>query len=186
MSGYVPNPPKGYRNSGVEPVDIHAQRWAEYKDLSPKPEAKPDTIGYVFAKSCNLPDGVIDHKKPAGFIPVEKVGNYGEFAILGGRETDAQGNIPLKKISGNTLPTALGTLLLGRAAAIAGASCGGMCTAGAAVAGGSAATGAGAAGGALTTGVAAGALAGFVALLWPSRVVKAWRAAQGLPGFKGD
>jgi hypothetical protein len=29
-------------------------------------------------------------------------------------------------------------------------------------------------------------LAGFVAMLWPSRVVKAWRAAQGLPGFTGD
>ncbi|QDV97112.1 pyocin [Pseudomonas sp. ATCC 43928] len=170
MSGYVPNPPKGYRNSGVEPVDIHAQRWAEYNDLPPKEDAKPNSLGCVFAKSCDLPDGVIDHKKPAGFIPVEKVGNYGEFAILGGRETDAQGNIPLKKVSG-AIPATLGTLLLGGAAATAaGVSCGGLCTAGAAVAGGSAATGAsaGAAGGVLTTGVAAGALAGFVALLWPS------------------
>lgn len=171
MSGYVPNPPKGYRNSGVEPVDIHAQRWAEYNDLPPKEDAKPNSLGCVFAKSCDLPDGVIDHKKPAGFIPVEKVGNYGEFAILGGRETDAQGNIPLKKVSG-AIPATLGTLLLGGAAATAvSVSCGGLCTAGAAVVGGSAATGASAgagAGGVLTTGVAAGALAGFVALLWPS------------------
>lgn len=172
MSGYVPNPPKGYRNSGVEPVDIQAQRWAEYNDLPPKVDAKPNSLGCVFAKSCDLPDGVIDHKKPAGFIPVEKVGNYGEFAILGGRETDAQGNIPLKKVSG-AIPATLGTLLLGGAAATAaGVSCGGLCTAGAAVAGGSAATGAsagaGAAAGVLTSGVAAGALAGFVALLWPS------------------
>jgi hypothetical protein len=175
MSGYVPNPPKGYRYSGVEPVDIHAQRWAEYKDLPSKEEAKPNSLGCVFAKSCDLPNGVIDHKKPAGFIPVEKVGNYGELAILGGRETDAKGNIPLKKVSG-AIPATLGTLLLGGAAATAGVSCGGLCTAGlagagGAVAGGSAATGAGvtgATGGAITTGVAAGALAGFVALLWPS------------------
>jgi hypothetical protein len=171
MSGYVPNPPKGYRNSGVEPVDTHAQRWAEYKDLPSKEDAKPNTVGCVFAKSCDLPDGVIDHKKPAGFIPVEKVGNYGEFAILGGRETDTQGNTPLKKVSG-ALPATLGTLLLGGAAATAGVSCGGLCTAGAVVAGGSAATGANAsaAGGLATTGVAAGFLAGFIALLWPSNL----------------
>ena len=168
MSGYVPNPPKGYRYSGVEPVDIHAQRWAEYKDLPSKEEAKPNSLGCVFAKSCDLPDGVIDHKKQAGFIPVEKVGNYGEFAILGGNEIDADGNIPLKKVSG-AIPATLGTLLLGGSAATAGVSCGGLCSA---VAGGGVATSAGAAtgatGGVITTGVVAGALAGVVALLWPS------------------
>lgn len=110
--------------------------------------------GFVFAKSCDLPDGIINHRNPNGFMPIEQVGNFGEFAILGGRETDAQGNIPLKKVSG-AIPAALGTLALGGAAATAGASCGGLCTAGAAVASGGA-------------GVAAGALAGFVALLWPS------------------
>ncbi|WP_085710841.1 MULTISPECIES: S-type pyocin domain-containing protein [unclassified Pseudomonas] len=170
MSGYVPNPPKGYRNRGQDPVDIHAQRWAEYKDLPPEKDAEPSTVGCVFTKSCDLPDGVIDHKKPSGFIPVEKVANFGEFAILGGRQTDAQGNIPLKKVSG-ALPATLGTLLLGGAAASAtGVSCGGLCSAGAAIAAGSTATGAGAAGGTsvITAGVAAGALAGVVALLWPS------------------
>ncbi|MBB6155109.1 hypothetical protein HDC30_002332 [Pseudomonas sp. JAI115] len=170
MSGYVPNPPKGYRYSGVEPVDIHAQRWAEYPELLTEEEAKANSSGCVFAKSCDLANGVIDHIKTAGFVPVEKVGNYGEFSILGGRETDAAGNIPLKKISGNSLPAALGTLLLGGAATAAGVSCGGLCTAGA-VAGGSVATGASAGattGGVVTAGVAAGALAGVVALLWPS------------------
>ncbi|MGY2441922.1 S-type pyocin domain-containing protein [Pseudomonas sp. SDO52101_S400] len=173
MSGYVPNPPKGYRNSGVEPVDIHAQRWAEYKDLPPKEEAKPNRLGCVFAKSCDLPDGVIDHKNPAGFIPVEKVSNYGEFAILGGNETDADGNIPLKKISGSALPAALGSLLLSGGAAAAGASCGGLCAAGAAVAGGSAATSAGAAGagaGIVTAGVVLGSLLGAVGLMVPGNL----------------
>lgn len=55
ISGYVPNPPKGYRNRDVDPVDIHAQRWAEYKNLPSKEDAKPNTVGCVFAKSYNLP-----------------------------------------------------------------------------------------------------------------------------------
>ncbi|WP_043301441.1 S-type pyocin domain-containing protein [Pseudomonas sp. M47T1] len=173
MSGYVPKPAlvnATSRNNGVEAVDIHAQRWAEYKDLPPKEGPKPNTVGCVFAKSCDLPDGVIDHKNPAGFIPVEKVANYGEFAILGGRETDADGNIPLKKISGSALPTAIGTLILSGAAVAASASCGGLCTAGAAgiATQTAAATGAGAGTGVVTAGVVAGFLGGMVAMLWPS------------------
>jgi hypothetical protein len=27
--------------------------------------------GCVFAKSCNLPDGIINHSNPSGFVPVE-------------------------------------------------------------------------------------------------------------------
>jgi hypothetical protein len=111
--------------------------------------------GCVFAKSCTLQDGTINYISPSGTIPTDPISQYGEFALLGGRETDAQGNIPLKKISGS-LPASLGTLLLGGAAATAGGvSCGGLCAAGALASG-------------TTTGVAAGALAGVVALLWPS------------------
>ncbi len=170
MSGYVPNSPKGYRNSGIDPVDIHAQHWAEYKDLPVKSETDPVRKGCVFAKSCDLADGVIDHKNPSGFIPVETLANYGQFSLLGGRETDAAGNIQLKQLSGNSLPASLGTLLLGGSGAAA-ATCGGLCTVG--VAGGasvttvSAATGA-TGGSAITAGVAAGTLAGIVAFLWPS------------------
>jgi hypothetical protein len=112
--------------------------------------------GCVFAKSCTLPDGTINYISPSGAIPTDPISQYGEFALLGGRETDTQGNIPLKKISG-ALPASLGTLLLGGgvAATAGGVSCGGLCTAGAVASG-------------ATTGVTAGALAGFVALLWPS------------------
>lgn len=112
--------------------------------------------GCVFAKSCTLPDGAINYTSPSGPIPTDPISQYGEFALLGGFETDAKGNIPLKKISG-TLPASLGTLLLGGAATATagGMSCGGLCTAGAVASG-------------ATTGVAAGALAGVVALLWPS------------------
>jgi len=176
MSGYVPKPalPNATDdNSGAEPVDIHAQRWAEYKDLPPKADAKPNAAGCTFTKPCKLPDGTINYVSPGGSIPTDAVSEYGEFSLLGGRETDAAGNIPLKKISGSALPTALGTLLLGgTAAATAGASCGGLCTAGAAVVAGvgtgTATIGAVGGAGIVTTGVAAGALAGVVALLWPS------------------
>ncbi|AJO79650.1 S-type pyocin domain-containing protein [Pseudomonas sp. MRSN 12121] len=83
MSGYVPNLPKGYRNKGVDPVDIGARRWAEYKDLAPKPDAGPPLRGCVFAKSRNLPDGEISHRQPAGFVPVEPLADYGIWAVLG-------------------------------------------------------------------------------------------------------
>uniref|UniRef100_UPI0030DBD904 S-type pyocin domain-containing protein n=1 Tax=Pseudomonas sp. RA_35y_Pfl2_P32 TaxID=3088705 RepID=UPI0030DBD904 len=113
--------------------------------------------GCVFSKSCDLPGGIIDHNNSGGYIPTDLISQYGEFALLGGRETDAEGNIPLKKISGS-LPASLGTLLLGggaAATAAGGVSCGGLCTAGAVASG-------------ATTGVVAGALTGVVALLWPS------------------
>ena len=112
--------------------------------------------GCVFAKSCTLPDGSINYTSLNGVIPTDPISQYGELALLGGFETDAQGNIPLKKISG-TLPASLGTLLLGGAATATavGVSCGGLCTAGAVASG-------------AITGVAAGVLARVVALLWPS------------------
>ena len=110
----------------------------------------PRSKGCVFAKSCNLPDGVINHVNPTGFVPVEKLADYGKFSLLGGRERDDAGNIPLKKISGSALPAALGTLVLGGV--------------------GASGTGTTAAGGAgvVAGGVAAGTLVGMLALLWPS------------------
>jgi hypothetical protein len=114
MSGYVPNPPKGYSYSGGEPADTHAQRWAEYKDLAPEPQDKPDTMGCVFAKSCNLPDGVINHKNPAGFIPVEKLADYGLWAVLGtGTAITAQGT-PLQLVGGSATGSAIAQRLGGK------------------------------------------------------------------------
>ena len=45
MSGYVPNPPKNFRNTGTKPVDIHAQRWAEYEKHGKEPAREPEKIG---------------------------------------------------------------------------------------------------------------------------------------------
>lgn len=132
------------------------EREADARRNSIKKQDEVASRGCVFAKSCTLPDGTINYISPGGAIPTDPVSQYGEFALLGGRETDAQGNIPLKKISG-TLPASLGTLLLGgvATATASGVSCGGLCAAGAVASG-------------ATTGVAAGALVGVVALLWPS------------------
>lgn len=77
MSGYVPNAPKGYRNKGVEPVDLGAQRWAQYPDLPPKVEAKPQTAGCTFTKPCKLPDGVINYASSA--IPTNAISEYGQL-----------------------------------------------------------------------------------------------------------
>lgn len=113
-------------------------------------QVQPETKGCVFAKSGKLPDGVINHASNAGFIPVEKLADFGELALLGGRERDALGNIPLKRIGGSNLPTTVGTLALGTIA--------------------TASSNAGIVGGAsvMSAGVAAGAMIGMVALLWPS------------------
>src|SRR5471030_1947998 len=116
MSGYIPKPalPNATSpNSGVEPVDINAQRWAEFKDLAPKPEDKPDTMGCVFAKSCNLPDGVINHTSPSGFVPVEKLADYGLWAVLAtGAAITAEGT-PLQLVGGSATGSAIAKRLGG-------------------------------------------------------------------------
>ncbi|WMJ03022.1 S-type pyocin domain-containing protein [Pseudomonas chlororaphis subsp. aurantiaca] len=120
-------------------------RQQAYADSLASPPRKQQAIaGCTFTKSCKLPDGVMDYLSPSGAIPTDTIKEYGELVLLGGRGADATGNIPLKKISGGALPAALGSLALGGEA---------MASAGAGVA---------------TGGVVAGALAGVVALLWPS------------------
>lgn len=63
--------------------------------LAPKP-----IIGCVFTKSCNLPDNIIDYQNPTGYVPLDRLTDYGEYALLGGRVTDESGLLPLRKISG--------------------------------------------------------------------------------------
>jgi hypothetical protein len=45
LSGYVPNPPKNFRYEEAKPVDIHAQRWAEYEKHGREPAPEPEKIG---------------------------------------------------------------------------------------------------------------------------------------------
>jgi hypothetical protein len=118
LSGYVPNPPKGYRNTGVDPIDINAQHWAQYKDLPAIPDVKPEPLGCVFAKSCNLPDGEINHKNQAGFVPVEKLADYGLWAVLASGAAITAGGTTLQLVGGSTTGSAIvqrlgGSLALG-------------------------------------------------------------------------
>lgn len=78
-------------------------------------DAKPDMKGCVFAKSCNLPDGIIDHKNPSGFVPLEKLADYGLWAVLGtgtGTAITAQGT-PLQLVGGSATGSAIAQRLGG-------------------------------------------------------------------------
>lgn len=151
-SRYMTTSELAEREARKSAYDDMLARQQAYEDRLIKQPLKyqRDVKGCVFTKSCKLPDGVINHTSPAGFIPVERLADFGEFSLLGGRERDAVGNIPLKKIHGRHLPNSAGTLALGLTA-VAG-------TSGSAVNGAALATG----------GLGAGALLGIVALLWPS------------------
>jgi hypothetical protein len=68
--------------------------------------------GCVFAKSCKLPDAIIDYSNPSGMVPTDSLRDYGEFALLGTREADDAGLLNLQTISGNTVSLGLGRLAL--------------------------------------------------------------------------
>ncbi|RON01737.1 toxin [Pseudomonas brassicacearum] len=100
--------------------------------------------GCVFAKSCKLPNAIIDYSNPSGMVPTDSLKDYGELILLGAREADESGRVPLQKISGGAIPAGIGSLALG------GSALGSVSVA--------------------TGGVVAGALAGLVALVWPSNL----------------
>ncbi|MFJ4587232.1 toxin [Pseudomonas moraviensis] len=106
--------------------------------------------GCVFAKSCKLPNGVINDANPSGFIPVGKISDYGTLSLLAGRERDAAGNIALKAIGASSLQASIGAFALGSSGSLSASAATASST--------SLATG----------GVVAGGLLGLVALLWPS------------------
>ncbi|MBW3507011.1 S-type pyocin domain-containing protein [Pseudomonas sp. NKUCC02_KPG] len=71
--------------------------------------------GYVFAKSCALPDGVTNHQ---GFIPVESLKQYGTYAVLGSGSAMTAGATALEWIGGFASATALASRLGGTLAAV--------------------------------------------------------------------
>ncbi|UHC80208.1 S-type pyocin domain-containing protein [Pseudomonas sp. NIBR-H-19] len=75
---------------------------------------KPESIraGCVFAKSCKLPDAIIDYSNPSGMVPTDSLKDYGELIVLGAREADASGAVALKKISSTAIPTGIGHFAL--------------------------------------------------------------------------
>ena len=75
---------------------------------------KHETVraGCVFAKSCKLPDAIIDYSNPSGVVPTDSLKDYGEIAWLGAREVDDDGLLNLETISGSTLSLGIGRLAL--------------------------------------------------------------------------
>ena len=59
--------------------------------------------GCVFAKSCKLPDAIIDYSNPSGMVPTDSLKDYGEIAWFGAREADTAGVLNLQAISGDTV-----------------------------------------------------------------------------------
>ena len=123
MSGYVPND-RGKRPAPViEPYngefDQQPARPLVLADTqAPVPAPAPKPVGCVFAKSCNLPDGVIDHNNPGGFVPLEQLKDYGDWAVLGTGAAIRAGGTPLRLIGSSTAATTIasrlgGTLSLG-------------------------------------------------------------------------
>ncbi|MET0775354.1 MAG: S-type pyocin domain-containing protein [Pseudomonas mandelii] len=68
--------------------------------------------GCVFAKSCKLPEAIIDYSNPSGMVPTDSLKDYGEVAWLGAREADDAGLLNLETISGSTVSLGIGRLAL--------------------------------------------------------------------------
>ncbi|WP_124313820.1 S-type pyocin domain-containing protein [Pseudomonas chlororaphis] len=89
------------------------------KDPEPIPRKTPPPLlkGCVFAKSCTLPNGVINHSNPGGFVPVESLKQYGTYAVMGTGPVASTGGTALQWIGGSGSASALlarlrGTLAL--------------------------------------------------------------------------
>ncbi|EUB88016.1 S-type pyocin domain-containing protein [Pseudomonas sp. GM30] len=126
----VPNPPAGdghhvtWRYMTATELAEREARQNAYDAMLARQEAfersrevaakKPDPVraGCVFAKSCKLPDAIIDYSNPSGMVPTDSLKDYGDLVLLGGREADDSGVVPLKKISGTAIPAGLGTFAL--------------------------------------------------------------------------
>lgn len=131
MSGYVPNNRHVRPAPEPEPYNGDFDRQPPrllVVEQPPEPQrTEPRSAGCVFAKSCNLPDGVIDHQQPGNFIPLESLKSYGEWAVLATGSTLAATATPLQLVGGSTSGTALAARLGG---SISLGLSGGMATAG--------------------------------------------------------
>lgn len=122
MSGYVPN------NRNERPAPVVEPYNGDFDKQPPRPlvlveqpaakHQRTQRVGCVFAKSCHLPDGVIDHSNPGGFVPLEQLKDYGEWAVLATGAAIRSGGTPLKLIGSSSSGAVIagrlgGTLSLG-------------------------------------------------------------------------
>ncbi|WP_095055158.1 S-type pyocin domain-containing protein [Pseudomonas sp. Irchel s3b2] len=99
-------------------LDANARWEMHQKKQQDALNTQPDSQGCVFAKSCNLPDGVINHSHPSGFVPVEKLADYGLWAVLDTGAPITAAGVPLKLVRGSATAGAIaqrlgGSLALG-------------------------------------------------------------------------
>ncbi|MGF0239244.1 polymorphic toxin type 44 domain-containing protein [Rhodococcus sp. IEGM1300] len=93
-------------------IDQYEQEQARDEARRNEHPASPQTDnlepkGCVFAKSCSLPNGLINHDNPGGFIPVELLSQYGPFALLASDSAETAASTPLAWIGGTSTATAL-------------------------------------------------------------------------------
>ncbi|WP_423205051.1 colicin E3/pyocin S6 family cytotoxin [Pseudomonas kribbensis] len=126
----VPNPPAGdghhvtYRYLTATELADQDERQNKYDAMLARQEAfersrevasnKPEPVraGCTFAKSCKLPDAIIDYSNPSGMVPTDSLKDYGEVAWLGAREVDEAGLLNLETISSSTVSLEIGRLAL--------------------------------------------------------------------------
>ena len=130
----IPNPPAGdghhvtWRYMTATELAEREARQNAYDAMLARQEAfersrevaaqKPDPVraGCVFAKSCKLPDAIIDYANPSGMVPTDSLKDYGELILLGARESDETGGVALKKIGATAIPAGFGSFALAGAA----------------------------------------------------------------------
>lgn len=102
------------RDARQNAYDAMLARQQAYENSLVAQTKKKDVVnrGCVFAKSCNLPDAIIDYSYPSGMVPVDSLKDYGEIAWLGAREADGAGLLDLQKISGDIAALGVGGLAL--------------------------------------------------------------------------
>jgi len=102
------------REAGQNAYDAMLARQEAFERSREVAAKKPEAVraGCVSAKSCKSPDAIIDYSNPSGMVPTDSLKDYGELILLGAREADPSGGIPLKKISANTIPVGFGSLAL--------------------------------------------------------------------------
>ncbi|MGJ7514469.1 colicin E3/pyocin S6 family cytotoxin [Pseudomonas baetica] len=133
----IQTPPSGdghhvtYRHMTADEMAVYDALQADYDAMLARQEAfmrRPNVVeekqeiaprGCVFAKSCKLPDAIINYSNPSGMVPTDSLSDYGEIAWLGAREVDDEGLLNLQTISGSTVALGVGQLALRAPALIA-------------------------------------------------------------------
>ncbi|MGW8465091.1 colicin E3/pyocin S6 family cytotoxin [Pseudomonas sp. CLCA07] len=99
------------RQSAYDAMLARQQAFEDCLQVSAK-KTEIARAGCVFAKSCKLPDAIIDYSNPSGVVPTDSLKDYGEIAWLGARKADDAGLLNLETISGSTVSLGIGRLAL--------------------------------------------------------------------------